>query len=182
MNKNLSWEILEETTVVKDEWIDLRASTCRLPNGMVISPFYVNHTSDFAVVVAITPEEQVVLIRQYRHGAGKVILELPAGAIEPGEDPEAGAARELFEETGYRAERLEFLFKIAPNATDSTSHAQCYLARNVRLAGEQHLDETEALEVVLMDREEVRRLLRQGGIEQAVHVAALYRAVELGAL
>ena len=182
MSKKLSWKILDETTVVKDQWIDLRASTCRRPNGMVISPFYVNHTSDFAVVVAVTPDGQVVLVRQYRHGAGKVLLELPAGGIEPGEAPEDGAARELFEETGYRAKRLEFLFKIAPNATDSTGYAQCYLARDVRLAGEQHLDDTEDLEVVLMDREEVRSLLSQGGFEQAVHVAALYKAVEMGAL
>ena len=98
------------------------------------------------------------------------------------EAPEDGAARELFEETGYRAKRLEFLFKIAPNATDSTGYAQCYLARDVRLAGEQHLDDTEDLEVVLMDREEVRSFLSQGGFEQAVHVAALYKAVEMGAL
>ena len=182
LNRNLSWKILDETTVIKDSWIDMRASTCRLPGGMVIAPFYVNHLPDFAVVVAVTPEHRVIMVRQYRHGVEKVLLELPAGCIEAGEDPRDGAARELLEETGYKAGSLEFLFKIAPNASNCTSYAQCYLARNVFPAAAQNLDETEALEVVEMEGEEVKRLLREGGVEQAVHVAALYRAAELGAL
>ena len=182
LNRNLSWKILDETTVIKDSWIDMRASTCQLPGGMVIAPFYVNHLPDFAVVVAVTPEHRVIMVRQYRHGVEKVLLELPAGCIEAGEDPKDGAARELLEETGYKAGSLEFLFKIAPNASNCTSYAQCYLARNVFPAEPQNLDETEALEVVELEGEEVKRLLREGGVEQAVHVAALYRAAELGAL
>lgn len=182
LNRNLSWKILDETTVIKDSWIDMRASTCQLPGGMVIAPFYVNHLPDFAVVVAVTTEHRVIMVRQYRHGAEKVLLELPAGCIEAGEDPKDGAVRELLEETGYKAGSLEFLFKIAPNASNCTSYAQCYLARNVFPAAPQNLDETEALEVVELEGEEVKRLLREGGVEQAVHVAALYRAAELGAL
>lgn len=182
LNRNLSWKILDETTVIKDSWIDMRASTCQLPGGMVIAPFYVNHLPDFAVVVAVTPEHRVIMVRQYRHGVEKVLLELPAGCIEAGEDPRDGAARELLEETGYKAGSLEFLFKIAPNASNCTSYAQCYLAGNVFPAAPQNLDETEALEVVELEGEEVKRLLREGGVEQAVHVAALYRAAELGAL
>ena len=182
LNRNLSWKILDETTVIKDSWIDMRASTCQLPGGMVIAPFYVNHLPDFAVVVAVTPEHRVIMVRQYRHGVEKVLLELPAGCIEAGEDPRDGAARELLEETGYKAGSLEFLFKIAPNASNCTSYAQCYLARNVFPAAPQNLDETEALEVVELEGEEVKRLLREGGVEQAVHVAAQYRAAELGAL
>lgn len=181
-NENLLWKVLDETTVIKDAWIDMRASTCRLPGGMVIAPFYVNHLPDFAVVVAVTPEHKVILVRQYRHGVEKVLLELPAGCIEPGEDPEAGAARELLEETGYKAGSMEFLFKIAPNASNCTSYAQCYLARDVFSAAAQQLDDTEALEVVEMEGEEVKRFLREGRFEQAVHVAALYRAAGLGAL
>ena len=181
LNMNLSWKILDETTVIKDSWIDMRASTCQLPGGMVIAPFYVNHLPDFAVVVAVTPEHRVIMVRQYRHGVEKVLLELPAGCIEAGEDPKDGAARELLEETGYKAGSLEFLFKIAPNASNCTSYAQCYLARNVFPAAAQNLDETEALEVVELEGEEVKRLLREGGVEQAVHVAALYRAADLGA-
>ena len=75
LNMNLSWKILDETTVIKDSWIDMRASTCQLPGGMVIAPFYVNHLPDFAVVGAVTPEHRVIMVRQYRHGVEKVLLE-----------------------------------------------------------------------------------------------------------
>ena len=176
------WEVLERKTVLKDKWIDIEASKCRLSDGTVIEPFYVNHIPDFAVIVPVTEEGKIVLVRQYRHGVEEVLLELPAGCIEAGEDPKDGAARELLEETGYKAGSLEFLCKIAPNASNCTSYAQCYLARNVFPAAAQNLDETEALEVVELEGEEVKRLLREGGVEQAVHVAALYRAAELGAL
>ena len=77
---------------------------------------------------------------------------------------------------------MEFMFQIAPNATNCTSYAQCYLAWAAEQVEAQHLDETESLEVVILESSEVRRLLREGGFEQAVHVAALYRAMELGAL
>ena len=184
MSKNLSWKMLSEETIIKDPWIELRASTCLLPTGLTISPFYVNHLTDFSVVVAVTPdpERKVILVRQYRHGVEKVLLELPAGCIEVGENPKDAATRELLEETGYKAGHMEFMFQIAPNATNCTSYAQCYLAWAAEQVEAQHLDETESLEVVILESSEVRRLLREGGFEQAVHVAALYRAMELGAL
>ena len=84
----------------------------------------------------------------------------------------------MLEETGYKAEKMEHLFQLAPNATNCTSYAQCYLAWDVMKVGDIHLDETEFLEVVVLESDEVRRLMREGGFEQAVHVAALYRAME----
>ena len=178
----LSWQVLSEETIIKDPWIDLRASRCLLPNGKEISPFYVNHQPGFSAVVAVTADHRVILGRQYRHGTRKVLLELPAGGLEEGEDPAVTAGRELEEETGYRAGSLEFLCKIAPNSSSCTGYAYCYLARDVVKTGSQHLDETETLEVVEMDAEEVKSLLRSGGFEQAVHVAALYCAMDKGGL
>lgn len=94
------WEVLERKTVLKDKWIDIEASKCRLSDGTVIEPFYVNHIPDFAVIVPVTEEGKIVLVRQYRHGVEEVLLELPAGCMEPGEEPEVSAHRELSEETG----------------------------------------------------------------------------------
>lgn len=178
MDDRLTWEILSTRTLVKDPWIDLRASRCRLPGGTVIEPYYVNHTPDFVVVVAVDRRGRLVMVRQYRHGLEQVLLELPAGMIEPGEEPAYAAKRELLEETGYRADRMEFLFKVAPNASSVSNYAWCYLARGVEKAGGQSLDETEALEALEMDMEKVKGLLASGGIVQAVHVAALYRALQ----
>lgn len=176
---NLEWKTIKRSTVYQDKWIHLEASQCELPNGRMIEPFYVTHTGDFALIVAVTREGEILLERQYRHGVGRVLTEVPAGAIEPGELPETAARRELLEETGYEAGSLEFLFKIAPNATSSSTYAWCYLARDTVFSGEQKLDATEALEVFLAPVSQVREMLRNGEFIQAVHTAALYKALEV---
>lgn len=173
------WRILSRKTVMKDRWIDVEASVCELEDGTRIEPYYVSHARDFAVVVPVTEEGEMVLVRQYRHGIQEILLELPAGTMEPGETPEEVAKRELEEETGYHADSLEFLFRTAPNASNTSNFAWCYLARNVKWKCEQRLDETEDVEVVKLPLKTVWELLEQGGFVQAVHVAALYRAKEL---
>ena len=168
------WEVLERKTVLKDKWIDSEASKCRLSDGTVIEPFYVNHIPDFAVIVPVTEEGKIVLVRQYRHGVEEVLLELPAGCMEPGEEPEVSAHRELSEETGYTGGAWKFLFKLCPDASKSSNYAWCFVAEGVKKTQGQHLDETEELEIVEMTIPEVRKALREGKFVQAVHTAVLY--------
>ena len=179
MNTSLEWKTLKRTTILKDEWIDLEASECQLPNGKVIAPFYVNRSRDFVVIVAVTKEKELLVECQYRHGVEKVLLEIPAGGVEPGEDAETAARRELMEETGYRAHNMELLFKVAPNASSNSNYAWCYLARDIELIGCQNLDDTEVLEIDTLPLPCMKEMLRSGKFEQAVHVAALYRALDL---
>lgn len=171
------WEVLDRKTVLKDRWIDIEASKCRLSDGTVIEPFYVNHIPDFAVIVPVTEEGNVILVRQYRHGVEEVLLELPAGCMEPGEEPEIAARRELVEETGCTGGEWKFLFKLAPDASKSSNYAWCFLAKGVKRTQSQHLDETEELEIVEMTISEVREALEKGAFVQAVHAAALYAAL-----
>ena len=177
--RSLEWKTLKSSTIFRDSWMNLEASQCELPNGKIIEPYYVTHTGDFVVVVAVTTEGKLLLERQYRKGVERVLLEVPAGGIEPGEKEEEAARRELMEETGYECSDLQFLFKIAPNAASSSTYAWCYLARNVVHSGRQKLDETEELEVFEAPLQEAREMLRNGEFVQAVHAAALYRALEL---
>ena len=177
-NRNdMAWKVLKRDIVFQDTWVQLEASRCELPDGRIIEPFYIRRDPDFAVVVALTKDER--LVRQYRHGVEKVLLELPAGAIEKGEDPKVAAGRELLEETGYQAGHLEFLMKTAPNAANSTAYAYCYLATDAEWVAAQHLDAMEDVAVEFMDVKDARRALRKGTFEQAVHVAALYAALDI---
>src|SRR6187200_1493558 len=82
---------------------------------------------DWVNVIALTPDEQVVLIRQYRVGTAKVCLEIPGGMVDPGEDAATAAARELVEETGYTSSRWELLGTVAPNPAIMTNTLHCYL-------------------------------------------------------
>lgn len=164
-NRNdMAWKVLKRDIVFQDTWVQLEASRCELPDGRIIEPFYIRRDPDFAVVVALTKDERLVLVRQYRHGVEKVLLELPAGAIEKGEDPKVAAGRELLEETGYQAGHLEFLMKTATDA---------------EWVAAQHLDAMEDVAVEFMDVKDARRALRKGTFEQAVHVAALYAALDI---
>ncbi len=135
------WICNGSKTIIKDRWIDLHADDCELPDGTKISPFYVNTVPDFVVAVAITVDGEFIFVRQYRHGTRQILLELPAGCMEPTDaNPAAGAARELFEETGYAGSEPVFLCKVAPNAACISNFAHCYLITDCKRVSGQHLD------------------------------------------
>ena len=96
------WEVLKSDYLFRKEWFTVRLERVRLPNGSEIAEYWVSEYRPWVNVVAVTRTEEVVLIRQYRHGLGAVHFELPAGTTDEGEvDLEAAARRELGEETGY---------------------------------------------------------------------------------
>lgn len=174
------WNCSGSRTIVKDRWINLHADDCSLPDGTKISPFYVNTLPDFVVTVAVTTDGDFLFVRQYRHGTGQILLELPAGCMEEtDENPAAAASRELLEETGYQGGDPVFLCKVAPNASFLSNFAHCYLITGCKKVNTQSLDATEDLEVVVMPADQVDELMKAGGLTQAVHVAAMYYAEKI---
>jgi ADP-ribose pyrophosphatase len=125
------------------------------------------------VILPLLEERRVVFVRNLRRAIGRELLELPAGTLDPGEEPAAAAARELCEETGYRAGRLEHLgsFFTAPGFLTELLHA--YVATELTLVG-QDLDEGEELEVEVLSREEVEVLVASGSLHDAKTLAALF--------
>jgi ADP-ribose pyrophosphatase len=126
-----------------------------------------------AAVVPLKDDGTVVLIRQFRHAAGGFIYEIPAGKLHPGEDPLACAARELEEEIGYKAGKLELLSSIftAPGFTDEVIHI--YKATGLTI-GRQQLDRDEVLEVIEMPLLEAMRMIETGAIRDAKSIVGLY--------
>jgi len=95
------WRVTSSSYVVDTEHLRLRKDRIELPDGRTIDDYYVRESRGFVVIFATTPDGRVVLVRQYKHGIDRVLLELPAGAIDPGEQPLQTAIREFSEETGY---------------------------------------------------------------------------------
>lgn len=132
-------------------------------------------SNDWVNVVPVTPEGEIVLIRQYRHGTRSYTIEIPGGGVDPGDRDGAEAARrELLEETGYGAERIVHIGTVEPNPAFQTNRCLTYLAENALPRGTQRLDPGEEIEVFRVPGREVYRMIREGEIAHALVIAAFY--------
>jgi 8-oxo-dGTP pyrophosphatase MutT (NUDIX family) len=159
------WTVRGSKHVLRDRWISVRADDCVTPAGVEISPFYVLEYPDWVNIVALDEEDHMILVREYRHGLGRITLGMPAGGIEPGESVLDAGARELLEETGYgNAHQLSLVASLSSNAVSHTNFCHTVLAVNVSPAGAQNLDLTEAIEVVRVPYREALDLALSGAM------------------
>lgn len=177
-----AWRVLGSEYLLQKRWLSVRQDRVETGRGIVIDEFHVLEVPSWACICCISTQNELVLIRQYRHGVGRVTLELPAGVIEEDETPLAGAQRELFEETGYTSENWTALTKLAPDPARQTHVAHCFVAREARLTHPQRLDDAEDLAVERVPVAQVRSLIDDGTLDHAVHVAALLLASQRGLL
>jgi 8-oxo-dGTP pyrophosphatase MutT (NUDIX family) len=151
------WQPVESEWAFRSGFVSIRRDRCRLPDGRLSPEMYFMELRDFAMAVAVTTDGEVLLSREYKHGAGDVAYTLPAGFIEPGEAPEAAARRELREETGYGGDAFEPLGAYLVFPSFSSARGHFFLARGVRRVALQHPDEFEEIEVVSVRLDELRR-------------------------
>jgi ADP-ribose pyrophosphatase len=176
MGQESGWKTLASRYIVQTPYLRLRSDSIELPGGYRIEEYYVRESRGFSIVFALTPEMNVVLVRQYKHGIGRTMLELPAGMIEPDEEPALCAERELAEETGYVGEPPEpqHAATFAADPTGSTSRFHLFLVRNARPLLAQQLDPAEEIAVEQATLPELRRFVRDGTIDAGYSVAAVY--------
>lgn len=111
----------------------VRQDKIELPNGTIIDDYFVIVRPEVAVILPVTSNQEIILVRQYRHGAGEILLELPANTFNPNqESPQAVAIRELKEETGYIADKVTQLATLYDNLVKDTNKINLFLAENVR--------------------------------------------------
>lgn len=156
----------------------LREDTSSHPETGHTAPYYVLEAPDWVNMICLTPERELVLVRQWRHGTGDIELELPAGMVDTGEAPLAAAARELLEETGFSAERWMLLGSVKPNSAYQQNTGFCALAEGCRKVSAPRLDEGEDIEVVTVPVEEVPHLIREGKLRNAMGICAFYLWLE----
>lgn len=169
------WEKLDSAPQGHYRVFDVRKDVTRSPASGKEYDFYVIEAADWVNVIPLTPDGQVVCIRQYRHGTEEVTLEVPGGIVDPGDaDPAAAAWREMREETGYDAEAMVPLGAVAPNPALQNNRCHTYLARGAYPNGAQALDGAEEIDVVLVNLEDVPALIAEGHITHALVVVAFY--------
>jgi ADP-ribose pyrophosphatase len=142
----------------------LFAEDVELPSGRVVEGFYTIQAPDFALVVPVTRAGQVIAVRQYKHGAGRVSLALPAGYVEPGESPEMAARRELLEETGYATERWVALGGFVVDGNRGCGRAHLFLAGDVERVQAPSETDLEEGEVLVMEASEFRAAVSGGEV------------------
>lgn len=175
MERPARWHTLASEYLCKDSYLRVRKDTRTAP-GFGNHDFYILEYPDWVNVVALTEEEQIVLVRQFRHGLGTVTLETPGGIVDPGEEPCQTAVRELAEETGYAPAQLSLLAKVSVNPAIQNNYCHLYFARGCRRVRDQALDGTESIAVELVHWKELPQLLARGTIDHSLNCLALQLA------
>ena len=170
------WTVVESHYLHKRPWLTMRQDKVLLPNGKVIDDFYVWEHAPWINVIAVTGAGEIVLIRQYRHGLGRISFELPAGIHDkPGESLLDAAKRELIEETGYGGGDWKEWMVLSPNPDLQNNLSHTFLAVGVEKSGPQHLDETEEITVHPVAPAHLSEIIDNGEIVQALHTAPLIK-------
>lgn len=169
------WKTIDSEYLHRRPWLTVRKDRVQLPDGRIHDEYYVLEYPSWINVLAVTKDKRYVMVRQYRHGLGEIFTELVAGVVEQSEEPLAAAQRELMEETGYGNGRWRLNMVISANPGASNNLTYCYIAEDVELVGEQHLDATEDIEVKVVDEAELRRMLEADEIKQALMAAPLWK-------
>jgi ADP-ribose pyrophosphatase len=173
----MHWSVLSSEYISNHIYFTARRDRCQREDGAIVDPYFVVELPTSATALALTENNTVLMVRQYRHPIGEVILETPGGFIDPGEDFATGMKRELLEETGYTFSGIEFLARTAANPGVLNNYTELFLATGgVKVQGQQ-LDHNEEIEVLEFSLEEITAMLKRGEIKQSMHANCIFYAL-----
>lgn len=171
------WTVEGSATIHRDRWVCLRADDCRSAGGVPIAPYYVLEYPDWAHVLARTEAGRFLLVEQYRHGVGRRTLELPGGVLDPDESPLQAASRELREETGHAAARLEPLAELSPNPGTHSNRVHGVLALDTRRVGPPATEPGEELVLHEVSADQLLALLDEDRLTTGYQAAIAYKGL-----
>lgn len=170
----MNWKILKSEYLFKDAWFTVRKDTCETPSRKLITPYYVYEFPTWVSALALTDDNKVIMVRQYRHAIQETIIEVPGGCVDDTDkDHQSAIARELKEETGYEFKEFQYLGKVSPNPSTNNNWMHMFLATGGVKVGEQQLDHNEEIDVELMEIDELQKLVEENKIVQALHICTI---------
>ena len=166
------WKLISSRLDRANHILSIRTDKALSPRTGRAHRFFVLESSEWVNVIPITPQNEVVMVSQYRHGIREITLETPGGVVEPTDSPEEAAKRELFEETGYQASEMIPLQSVHANPAIQNNRCWFFLARDVFHAGNQQQDDKEDIDVMTLPLDDIPRLIREGRITHSLVLAA----------
>ncbi|MEM9443831.1 MAG: NUDIX hydrolase [Verrucomicrobiota bacterium] len=180
MSRDLSakpWDIISSKPLIHSRWFSLREDVCQRHDGVTISPYYVAECPHWVHVALFNKDHEILVIRQYRHGIKKFVLELPGGMMELKEKPLDAAKRELAEETGYQARHFHSLPTVSPDPARLTNFIHSYIATEIITSSTQKLDPSEEIELAFLPVDTIINEICKGSFLNACHIGIFYLAL-----
>lgn len=176
--KIIKWRTLSETDVSPSKWFPIVQHKVELPSGEIIDDYFVSPMGSVVMILPVTKDNKIVLVKQYKHAIDEIIVELPAGFQQEGKTLEESAIAELEEEVGIKTgvDNLILLSKTANNPTKTTQVTYCYIARDLEFNSTQNLEVTENIEILLVSPNEAFEMAKNGDIWVADSVANIFKA------
>lgn len=168
------WQLIRSQQRESYRVFSVRTDTAISPRTNKSHEFHVIESRDWINIIPITPDERVVMVRQYRHGSQEITLEIPGGIVDPGDTPQGAGTRELLEETGYQSEDWAQIGEVNPNPAIFSNRCFTFLAQKVKKVSDPSPDQAEDIETILVPLTEIPELIRQGKIGHAIVVAAFH--------
>ncbi|QES88481.1 NUDIX hydrolase [Rhizosphaericola mali] len=177
-DNDLKWKTLSSEYLFKDQWLTARKDRCERKDGKIIDPYYVMEYPEWVTAVAITEENKVLLVKQYRHALGEVSIEIPGGCVDDTDDNfEDAIRRELLEETGFAFASVHSLGRISANPSTNSNLMHMFVAIGGKKIQEQDLDPNEEIEILELTFDELIQLVEEKRIIQAMHVTTIMYAL-----
>jgi 8-oxo-dGTP pyrophosphatase MutT (NUDIX family) len=166
------WKRIRSKPAQSFRVFSVRTDTTVSPRTGAEHDFYIIESRDWINVIPLTDDNQVVMIRQYRHGSGEITLEIPGGLVDAGDTPKKAAVRELLEETGYQAKKWQKIGVVNPNPALFNNRCHTFLAQDIKKITDPSPDQTEDIEVVLIPLKRISGLILNGKIDHAMVITA----------
>ena len=179
MHKEMHWKSLSKKELFRNQWVNMHTEEIALPNGHIIEDYVTVQFNDWIGVIALTDDDHIILVKEYRHAVEAVNYHLPAGIIDEGEAGITAAIRELEEETGYTTNQpAELLLKSCPAPSKINTWSSIYLMKDVCLKGAQQLEITENIIVEKVALSDLRSYVDEGKIVDTFSIAGIYKALD----
>lgn len=178
VNDRLKWKTVSSEYIFNDTWLHARKDKCIRLDGKIVDPYYVMEYPEWVTALALTKDQKVILIRQYRHALGEVCIELPGGCVDKKDKNfEDAVRREFLEETGYSFDSAEYLGRTSANPSTNSNTLHMFLMTGGEKVQGQELDANEEIEILVVDFEEFREMLFENKFIQSMHVTNIFYAL-----